>query len=326
MTAMPTDAGRVLLSRPIAPLRRQKPVMIGMILLGVTLAGAIALTSIAIFNRASARHMESLATLDKLKAVERDLVNARILEQQFTLRRQSEMADGFERQIEEVALDLADLRRHAADGPSRQKLAELDRLLAIYRDDVTKVQALWLEIELNANEALIKNMRANRIALEMHLKKQAAAEIAILLVAKHEKDFIARASADEIGMNRDAVAQTRTAILQAIRNPAIRDQYLGMLSDYEVSFSRFAQARLAIAAAEGRIQPVFASIQGLLRDLVQNAQADFGAGVVRQAKMTRVNLWLVGFGAFVMILVLGVIVFVLGHTDSAPAEPGTRPG
>jgi methyl-accepting chemotaxis protein len=316
MSVGPTDAGGAVFPQP--GLRPRRMILrVGMALLGLALA--VALTTVAIFNRMSDRQSEGLATLDKLKTVDRAIVNARTLEQQFNLLRRPESADAFQKQAREILLDVADLKSRTPEGLRHAKIVDLENLAVTYRQDVSEAQAGWRTIGLHENDALMKSIRANRMGLEKLLEDHAAAEIAILVVAKHEKDFIARLTPEKIEMTRDAVVQTRAAIQRDIRDPSRRNRYLDMLAVYEVDFAKFSQARLTVAALDDKIAPVFTEMQTLLRDLIQQAQADFDEGVRRQAGVTRLSMWLVGVGSVVMLLLLGLVTAVLGRDDPAAA-------
>ena len=324
MTTDPSATARSGLFRRLR-LGPQGAVIGGIVMLGLTLvAGAILLAGVN-----SARSIDaqaaSLAMRERTHAVYRAFVNARNLEQQFNLFRKPELAESFQAQAQGLIADVQDLRQGSSGADLQLRMAGLERLLAIYRDQVGEAQRLWRQVGLSENDGLQNTTRTTRLDLEKLLRLSPDAEIGILRVGKHEKEFMARLSPERNGMTHSAVRETRAAITKTIRNPRDRDRYLALITTYEAAFTAMADARVAIAAAEQEAATAFAASQPMLRDLVERAQGDLEASAARQKELTEATMRLVSLGSVgVCVLTLAVVMAAGGWRLESAAAMGLQ--
>jgi len=191
-------------------------------------------------------------------AVSRDFLHARRREKDFLLRLDEKYARQHDEVVERVTAGLHELEIDEELAAFDAEISRITTAFANYADEFGKIVTLQREIGLNEEDGLLGRLRGSVHAVETELGKYKADKLTVimLMMRRHEKDFLARMDAkyiDSIGQRlaefgpalaASDIPSTEQANISKLMNSYVsdfkslaekilqRNSELGLLSDY----------------------------------------------------------------------------------------------
>ncbi|WP_420406964.1 methyl-accepting chemotaxis protein [Hoeflea sp.] len=294
---------RIFLLAPLA--------VIGMLLVG----------SIFYFgNTVEQRHRAELAAIQDLYALDQEielsLLQARRAEKDFLLRssesdvaRHAEVAAMAAGQIERLQ-DLA-----ARTYPS-QLDSQIEALKTGFADYVAGFSALAAknrELGLDENSGLQGSLRSAVKEAEEVINTLGQPELSVkmLMMRRHEKDFIMRVDEKYVGRLNERVAEFKQFPLSYFGSVANRDAIFALMDTYQSDFQAFAEATLEERALRSQLSEIYAGIEPALAEIqafaFENRDATAADLAAAQADIFRMVI-LVTLAAIAVIAAVAVFV------------------
>ncbi len=316
MTTIPAPAAKAGFLKKIR-LSRQLALIGGIALVGIVAIAATAVTTNTISNEMNDQQGGLLAARDKANEMTSDLWHVRALQHDFDIRKRVDDLKDLRAASDELRGNIKDLRSRFSDKAAQAKVDEAEKRLTVYLDGIATEAKLWETIGLTENDGLMKTMRAARMGLEKGLAGSGADEVAILLVGKHEKDYLQRLTPEKIKMTHEAVDHTRQQVEKRPASDA-RTQMLGALDSYTVDFDKIVTARQQIIKIDETVEAELLKTQTAFGELIAIANKNFAASMDEQTTMMS---WsgraIIGGGLGVLALTIFVLVAV-GRAISTP--------
>jgi methyl-accepting chemotaxis protein len=181
-------------------------------------------------------------------------------------------------------------------------------------------------IGLNEDQGLLGTMRTSAHDVENKLRTVTSfeAQIALLTMRRHEKDFIARLD-PKYGADLKAVWPRFVAAVNAAVMPdSLRTELLGAMDEYEQTFARFMAAALEQVQTTDRLIAVHRGIEPRLADADQKfagraeaAEAEAKAIITGMHRMVTISL------GVIIVLVVG-LSWLIGRSIARPIIAVTR--
>ena len=256
-----------------------------------------------------------------------DLLQARRQEKDFLFRHDMKSVAAHGDAMAAAGADLARLVAATADQPDlRQTLASLQQDLAGYGAGFGQVVALQTSIGLNESEGLLGQLRTAVHDVEDKLKlvRSPDAQIAMLMMRRHEKDFIARLDPSYRAQFEARQPEFAAAIADAAIPEAARTEMASRMQAYHDSFDRFVTSMLAQAKAIASLTTIYADIEprftAVDRVFVAKAAQAEQDGTRATAWINQVTLLVVGL----MIAVACLLSWLVSRGISRPIVGLTR--
>jgi methyl-accepting chemotaxis protein len=310
---------RVALSLQLSVARQIQ--LIGCIgLLGLAVLGAVYLwgNGREVSNEAKlAQVLEQRTLKDK---IERGMLEARRLEGDFLRRRDEGDVVRHAETMSEVTNALTALSELTRD----PETADLERQVA---DDVVRysrqfadVAAQMRSVGLNEEAGLLGELRTAVHGVEAKLKEIDAprAMIAMLMMRRAEKDFIARLDAKYGAKLKEQVPAFISGLDAALPSPALRAEIMEKLSAYQNAFGGLMEGTLAAAAGIKKLSEIHGEIEPKLQQFDRHFDARYEDAERENAALKRSLMWtmLLGFAA-VFVIVIG-LSWLVGRRISRP--------
>jgi methyl-accepting chemotaxis protein len=238
-------------------------------------------------SRATAARAEAARVLEM--RAQNELAQARRHEEEFLLHRNPASAD------QQRAAVVAAQQALTALGHLVAGRDELDRLVKTmaedvqtYADQFDTVDQLAVMVGLDENKGLLGQLRDSVHAVEDALKGLHVpdAEIAMLMMRRHEKDFIARLDPDYGAQLKARDADFKAAIGAAALADATRKKLLSAMTDYQDTFAEFMDNVLTENNAAKNLSELYAGIEPRLATADQRFAAETDAAV-REAELAQ---------------------------------------
>lgn len=294
---------RIFLLAPLA--------VIGMLLVG----------SIFYFgNTVEQQHRAELATIQDLYALDQDielsLLQARRAEKDFLLRSSESDALRHAEVTETVAARIELLQRLAAESYPSELDSQIATLKSGFADYVSGFAALAdknRQLGLDENSGLQGSLRSAVKEAEEVINTLGQPELTVkmLMMRRHEKDFIMRVDEKYVGRLNDRVAEFKQFPLSYFGSAGNQAAIFGLMDTYQSDFQAFAEATLEERALRAELSETYAGIEPALADIqafvFESRDATAANLAAAQADIFRMVV-LVTLGAIIVIAVVAVLV------------------
>jgi methyl-accepting chemotaxis protein len=302
--------------------------MLGMIgILGMLAIAAINTWGGSQIDQANAVSSEARQWRDLETQVQIALLQARRHEKNFLLRHDDESVAAQQRATTNALRSLETLAASVATDPglldaARQMTGDTQQYASVFDTVVRQGRA----IGLNQNLGLLGSLRANVHEVEDNLKSvdSPEAQIAMLTMRRHEKDFIARLD-PHYAADLKATAPRFAAAIAAARLPPEREQRLiAQMAAYQDTFARFMTATLEQGESLNKLATLYRGVEPRLADadrqfLARAEAADQLARAIAASTHKNVLLALAG-----IVLVVVGLSWVIGRNIARPIIAVTR--
>jgi methyl-accepting chemotaxis protein len=270
-------------------------------------------------SRVDAQQEAALSEYMIVQNIAEDFLNARRREKDFLLRKDKTFADKHAEVSSKIAGEIKSLLDHA----SPDEAQSLQKLQDVYGEYVTRFNSIAADttaMGLTADDGLLGKLRKSVHDVEDSLKAfdDPKLTISMLMMRRHEKDFIAREDAKYV----DALSKENahfSDLLKASTIPADAQAKLATLATaYEASFQEMAKLQLAIKDKLKGMSESYAAAEPLLEAARKGANdryMDAKTEMLRIESLARKVM----FGAVIVIgIVILMLAWMIGRGISRP--------
>jgi methyl-accepting chemotaxis protein len=283
--------------------------------------GALALLLLGSFqqyerNRESAFWTKAQAVSalhEQITALKLTLLEARRAEKDFLLRNEEKYVVRNKEMVTRADGLLAEAVAHPEASAIGDLLSRTKKELAAYRDAFSTVAATRVRIGLNETSGLLGSLRASVHSVESILKEneQPALTISMLLMRRHEKDFIARKEVKYIEEMKKRHAEFTAALAASSLPGALAGDITAKMAAYQGDFLAMAEATLSLNRQTKTLSDAYSVMEPIL---VEAADRQESAREVAQATSEQVRLeaqrmgWIALAGIVVALIVLSLVI------------------
>lgn len=194
---------------------------------------------------------ERMDRLDRtIAAMEINFLQARRAEKDFLLRLDEKYVERHSTVISDLAAQLESARRQSADiselSDKQSALDALQSAINSYAESFVAVVETQRTLGLDETLGLQGNLRNAVHQVEESLKDTTSADLQakMLMMRRHEKDFIMRKDSKYLDRLNDRVEEFKAFPVELFSNAAQREQILALLNEYQTSFQAFVSETL----------------------------------------------------------------------------------
>ncbi|MBX2829799.1 MAG: HAMP domain-containing protein [Rhodospirillales bacterium] len=257
----------------------------------ISLIGAVALVIFVVVGavqfvanqqRHAAQVVADNAFEDKLvaDAISRDFLNARRREKDFLLRLDEKYITQHAEVVERVNAGLEQLETSPQLEAYDAELAQIREAFANYANEFTTIVTLQREIGFDEEGGLLGSLRGSVHNVEEALKKYSADKLTIimLMMRRHEKDFLARIDEKYVGRIDSRLAEFGPALAGSNIPAAEKADITKLMNSYVSDFKALAAKILLRNSELGSLSDYYAQaepiLDGLSASIAETALAD----------------------------------------------------
>jgi methyl-accepting chemotaxis protein len=297
-----------------------------LLIAGIALLGFVAILITLLIadgmrSRVDAVEQGAISEYITVQTIAEDFLNARRREKDFLLRKDTSYADKHAEVGGKIGQEIGDLTPKV--GPD--EAASLQKLQGLYSDYDARFREIAGDITsmgLKPDQGLLGKLRTAVRSVEDTLKtyNEPQLTISMLMMRRHEKDFLARGDKTYI----DNLSKERAHFAELLKPSAIPAAEQAKLADlagqYEAAFLEMAKLQLSINDKLSGMSEAYAAAEPILEGIRKSASerrtaagAEMGTIEV-QARYTM-------FGAVIVIaLIMLALAFVIGRGISRPVK------
>jgi methyl-accepting chemotaxis protein len=198
------------------------------------------------------------------------------------------------------------------------KVEVMQRGFANYAKNFTALVQAEIKLGLNEKLGLTGSLRGAVHDIEARLKEIDDPRLtsAMLMLRRHEKDFMLRRDEKYVGELKKTAADFAKSLANAEIQPAMKTDIAAKLEKYQADFSAWAAGALEVAGFGTAMSKAFHDIEPVIADVEQNVERQYKAAEVREAA-TRSSVgasMLIAFG--VAVIVVFGLSFLIGRSIS----------
>ena len=290
---------------------------------GVLLLGAISATG----SRTQARYQEAADRSAELRAdialLVDDLLTAHQIETEFLLRRQEALIARREAVLARAGGRLGDVERLVAALPADDPLKAAGALRAGLSDYAARfrtVAAAQRALGFTERDGLQSGLRQAVHVVEKRLAEfdQPRLSVLMLMMRRHEKDFMLRGEEKYGDELRRRVAEFEPALAASSLSPAVKGEIGDLIQAYQGQFAAYLAGAVGLrsqaddlAATYGRLAPALAEVERGAQLRLETAQAEIATS---RAWTERLTWW----GLGLTVLCAGALSWWVGQRISTP--------
>jgi methyl-accepting chemotaxis protein len=253
------------------------------------------------------------------------MLQMRRAEKDFLLRKDEKYVADHRRLNAEMTADLTEMsRRTAASGQAdlRRKIEMIQAGSADYSNHFAMLVAARIKLGLNENTGLEGSLRKSVHEIETALKAfdQPSLAVTMLMMRRHEKDFMLRGTAKYGDELKARAAEFRTKLAASDIAAGAQADLNAKLDAYQRDFLSWMDTALVIAAEQKAISESFARIEPVIAE-VEQAVTQAGASAQKAELIARDATKLqmeIGIGA--VIAAVALLGLLIGRSVSRPLK------
>jgi methyl-accepting chemotaxis protein len=298
-------------------------------IMAIGLVGLIGLLALGVIYQVGAWSQDASRTIagegraisDLNRKLSIGMLEARRAEKDFQLRRDeayskrhAELSAAIEREMER----LKSSARSSGFADLVAKVELMQRGFASYARNFTALVQAEIKLGLNEKLGLTGSLRGAVHDIETRLKEIDDPRLtsAMLMLRRHEKDFMLRRDEKYVGELKKTAADFAKSLAGADIQPAMKADIATKLEKYQADFSAWAAGALEIAGFGAAMSKAFHDIEPVIADVEQNVERLYKAAEASEAA-TRSSVgasMLIAFGLAVVV-VFG-LSFLIGRSIS----------
>lgn len=260
------------------------------------------------------------------KTIEVGALQMRRREKDFLARKDLSYAEKYVANAATVQSTISEMTQLASPGAESDALAGLAQGIKEHEAKFASVVSLQQEIGLDEKQGLQGTLRAAVHAVEKRLADANldALTVKMLMMRRHEKDFMLRGADKYIG-RIDARRAEFDALLRATDlTEAYKSEISGLLDTYQAGFRAFASQSTVLASEVGDLSTIFGNMSGDFDTIFQMA-AEGSAKAEAELTAARTTTRTVVLTAGVVVLLLaGAFGFLIARSITAPLDRITK--
>ena len=248
-----------------------------------------------------------------------DVRDALIATQTFLLTRETQAAERFQASHASASARV-DTLSSAATAAQATELSQLETGLGTYAKAFDVLVRKDTELGLTPDTGLEGAMREAVHSIEKQLETAEDAElrVSMLMLRRHEKDFILRRNADYIEKHAAEAEKFSGMIKKVFKPGAQRMRVMEALDVYANAFRLYAKGTLEEAAARKELTGAYDALQPVLAGILDHYASDEAATKVENARISSRNLAIVTALICLAVGLILVCVLIVGRSISRP--------
>lgn len=288
-------------------------------LIGLAALSIFAIVAVVLFvadyQRQTAEMTAEEAVDDRLivDGIAREFLNARRREKDFLLRLDEKYAADHAETVAIVKAGLKKLANDSALDPFDDEISSIETSFDNYASQFDKITDLQREIGLDEESGLLGSLRASVHNVEEALDQYKADKLTIimLMMRRHEKDFLARIDPKYVARIDDRLAEFGPALTAADSIPAAEKQKIAdLMKSYVTDLKALAAGILQREEELGKLSDYYAAAEPVLEQLSADIAAIAAAkkaeahAISQRSLITTVVMFVVGALALLVLSVL----------------------
>ncbi|MDP9839060.1 methyl-accepting chemotaxis protein [Neorhizobium huautlense] len=240
-------------------------------------------------------------------------------EQYFLLHKDMGAVEKFSAATAEVRTTLDGLRATASPELAGQ-LDQLDNGLIAYEAAFAELVKNDQELGLDQNSGLQGAMRSAVHSIENRLEtvEEAGIRASMLMLRRHEKDFMLRGDASYL-KKHDAETETFTTLVkEAFRPGAQRSRVMDALEVYRSAFRFYAEASLKEAQSQKAVTAAYQALEPQVQVVSAAYETKREATLAENTRVAERNLMIAAGLVLAAIIALGLGVWLIGRSITRP--------
>ncbi|CCD98152.1 HAMP domain-containing methyl-accepting chemotaxis protein [Bradyrhizobium sp. STM 3809] len=247
-----------------------------------------------------------------------DLLEARRAEKDFLLRHDQKYAARHAELSAAIQRDLDELGRKSlstGDRPMVDKVDAVSKGFVAYRQEFAEVERAEVRLGLNETLGLSGSLRNAVHDIEAKLKEINDPRLmsGMLMLRRHEKDFMLRGDAKYVAQLKSAVGDFSKALAATDLSPDLKSDIGQKLDKYQKDFLAWSEGFQEAARHSAAMSKAFAGIEPLIAEIgkavAQQYAAAQAANVEAEGAVKRGMLWTLG----ISLVLVSCVSFLIGH-------------
>ncbi|WP_085899534.1 methyl-accepting chemotaxis protein [Kiloniella majae] len=279
-------------------------------LLGFIAVGGVYLISNQVQKGYLHTQDEARHVLELEERIDKNLLNARRREKDFLLRQDEKYVGQHAETMAKINQSLSELEEHAQTPEVAGYAKELKGLSATYEKQFATVVRDTKIIGLNEKEGLQGKLRGAVHNVEERLKsiENDKLTVLMLMMRRHEKDFLLRLDPKYIGRIGDRIGEFKTAMKTEGLAAGDEKEITDLLGTYQAAFNELAALKLSLEEDQKKLSTVYAEGVPALHALEKVSTSDYENA--KQQTLSNGEKTTIVMAA--VILITAIIVFVIG--------------
>ncbi|MES5097723.1 HAMP domain-containing methyl-accepting chemotaxis protein [Agrobacterium sp. BA1120] len=259
-----------------------------------------------------------------VSALATDLQQAQLHQKDFLLGKQMGAVEHFDDVVADAASRLETLRANAS-AETAAKLEGLATALEAYAQSVKSLVAKNTELGLEASTGLAGAMRGAVHSIETLVSGLENAEIraSMLMMRRHEKDFILRRDASYVEKHRGEVETFKVLVKKEFRPGAERQRIMDALDVYTASFRLYAEAAIQEQQLRSTTEQAYEAMQPFVQDVLSYYDSALTQNATANAAAEQWTIRMVIGFVVLTVFSLVISVYLIGRSISRPVAAMT---
>jgi methyl-accepting chemotaxis protein len=242
----------------------------------LALGGTYAISTLRL-GAMQARMSEARAAHDLLNDIQIGLLQDRRAEKDFLLRRKDEYVARHAHVTAEVLAKFDQLRGHIADPTLAATIGDARSKVETYGKQFPSVAAAQAKLGLTEKDGLLGALRQSVHDVEAILEAnhEMALDVTMLLMRRHEKDFMARLDPGYGDQMKKRAGEFATTLAASALAPATRDEVAAKMAAYQRDFFAMMQGTLTLQTDIQSLSATYAAVEPVLDDAVARINTDY---------------------------------------------------
>ncbi|WP_422368671.1 methyl-accepting chemotaxis protein [Pelagibius sp.] len=258
--------------------------------------------------------------------LENGTLQMRRREKDFFLRRDLKYAEKYEQDTAKVLDSLNEMANMDVAAPIQEELTRLQDGIAAHVEQFRKVVALQERLGLDEKSGLQGTLRGAVHAVETKLKEAnlQALTIKMLMMRRHEKDFMLRGAEKYIGRIDERRQEFDALLVTAPLPRAFKEEVSVLMDEYQKGFHAWAEGYLLLQSEAPVLSEIFARMQGDFdRTFTVAAEGLTSAEASLESTRGLVRIVFLAFGLAILgsAVALGLLI---GRSISQPLQNMTQ--
>ena len=252
--------------------------------------------------------------------VESGALQLRRNEKDFIIRRDMKYAERYEKTADGVEEALGQIAGMPVSAPIEEEIARLRQGIADHRKQFATVVQRYQQLGLDEESGLQGSLRAAVHSVETKLAEanQDALTVKMLMMRRHEKDFMLRGNEKYIGRIDERRREFDALLDQAPLPQTFKDDVSALMDTYQQDIHAWADASLALVGETAELSEIFARMEpDFVRTFAAASEGAVAAADALQAARDTTRWGFISVGLVVLVAAIGLGV-VIGRSVTRP--------
>ncbi|WP_161973867.1 methyl-accepting chemotaxis protein [Hwanghaeella grinnelliae] len=294
--------------------------IVGLAVLGFLIVGGVYFWSDAKVSAEREIAEAAGARISIVQSVQYLFLNARRREKDFLLRRDEKYATQLDAVVAAIHDDLDRLEKLGVPSAVATNIRAVNDGINTYHERFKHVAADVIAIGLTEEDGLRGKLRSAVHNVEERLNESGNPDMVVkmLMMRRHEKDFLLRIDPKYIGRIDDRRGELRALLDASDMNAATRTEIEELMTVYVSSFKELAALILDLDEKTGGLSDVFAEIEPIMQSIADTINADGTAAIAKADQVVEQTKVVIPASIAVVTLVAAFAGFGVARTINNP--------